>query len=110
VSTRPAKIETTASDEGCAIVTVRGEIDLSNADEIQLRIYHAIANADDVVLDLTPLEFLDSQGLRVVFSLHERITKRGGSFVVIAPGHSPAGHLLALLQAGDVLTVREVRD
>jgi anti-sigma B factor antagonist/stage II sporulation protein AA (anti-sigma F factor antagonist) len=55
-------------------VRIVGEIDLANAAEVQDEINAAVTNdAARVVLDLTELEYLDSAGLRILFTLAERL-------------------------------------
>lgn len=55
-------------------VAVAGEIDLANAARVQRGIYETVTNdVTCVVLDLAALEYLDSAGLRVLFTLAERL-------------------------------------
>ncbi|HVV08519.1 STAS domain-containing protein [Amycolatopsis sp.] len=55
-------------------IAVSGEIDLANATEVQGEINAAIGNeATTVMLDLSKLDYLDSAGLRVVFTLASRL-------------------------------------
>jgi anti-sigma B factor antagonist len=58
-------IESVLADDGTAILTVRGEIDFSNADEISRGIQDAVSDwsPQAVQLDLKDATFIDSTGL-----------------------------------------------
>ncbi|MER5974941.1 MULTISPECIES: STAS domain-containing protein [unclassified Streptomyces] len=56
--------------DGAAVLTVVGEIDMSNAGELD----KAITSVDGpVVVDLTAVEYLDSAGLSVLFRHSDRL-------------------------------------
>jgi anti-sigma B factor antagonist len=57
----------TAEGEPC--LTVRGEIDLSNADEIQRAA--TATEGDRIVLDLAGVTFMDSSGLSMLLRLRD---------------------------------------
>ena len=55
-----------------------GEIDLSNAKELESQIENAVPNtALGMVLDLSELRYLDSSGIRLLLSLAGRLRWRG---------------------------------
>ncbi|MTD59450.1 STAS domain-containing protein [Amycolatopsis pithecellobii] len=70
------------------VVQIVGEIDLANATEVQEQIYAVVGNeAVRVVLDLADVEYLDSAGLRVLFTLAERLRVRQiGLDLIVPPG------------------------
>jgi anti-anti-sigma factor len=52
------------------IVSVRGEVDLATASELEAYVNEAFAAAEgSVVLDLAAMTFIDSSGLRVLVAL-----------------------------------------
>jgi anti-anti-sigma factor len=57
-----------------------------------------------VVLDLEDLKFIDSTGLRVVLSAHERTRQRGQEFAVTR-GSPQVQRLLSITGAGEHLRV-----
>ncbi|GAB3565069.1 STAS domain-containing protein [Amycolatopsis endophytica] len=62
------------ADGGHVLLTVSGEIDLANAQLVQDQIYAAIDNdAVRVSIDLSEVSYLDSSGLRVLFTLAGRL-------------------------------------
>jgi anti-sigma B factor antagonist len=86
-----------STDGDIVIASLRGEIDLSNASELDDTIGRRLTNdVLAVVLDLTGVDYVDSAGIHVIYDLHERLRKRGQDIcVVIAPG-APIGEALRL--------------
>jgi anti-sigma B factor antagonist len=61
------------------VVTVRGEVDLATANELEAAVTSAFEGAPStVVLDLEGLTFIDSSGLRTLVSLSQEAASRGG--------------------------------
>jgi anti-sigma B factor antagonist len=59
-------------------VTVRGEVDLATASDLESFVRSALVEAPDgVVLDLAQLTFIDSSGLRVLVALAKDAESRG---------------------------------
>ena len=73
---------------GVEIVRVSGEIDTSNAHELE-RALQAVA-ASRAVVDLTGLEYLDSAGVRALSRGLSALVARGGVFRAVAPPGSAA--------------------
>ena len=64
--TDPHPLMKTEAENGRVVIHLHGEIDLSNVEALESQIDRAIADAEDVVIDLTAVEFLDSRGLRLL--------------------------------------------
>jgi anti-anti-sigma factor len=77
---------------------VSGEIDLSNADEVQLRLEEAARGARAVTVDLRAVEYMDSRGVRLLHDLSRSLTADGVDLTVVAPADSIAGEILRLTQ------------
>ena len=74
-----------------------GEIDLSNAKELESQIENAVPNtARGMVLDLSELTYLDSSGIRLLLSLAGRLRWRGQELVLAAPPESRCRRVLSL--------------
>lgn len=74
-----------------------GEIDLSNAKELESQIENAVPNtALGMVLDLSKVTYLDSSGIRLLLSLAGRLRWRGQELVLAAPPESRCRHVLSL--------------
>ncbi|MDQ1620343.1 MAG: anti-sigma factor antagonist [Actinomycetota bacterium] len=72
--------------EGCAVVTVGGEVDLGTAN--QLSDYAVTALQDSgpsLVIDLAGVTFMDSTGLKVLLACHRRVLLGGGGLGLVAP-------------------------
>ena len=82
-------------------VTVRGEVDLATAPELEVLVGSALDDAPDgVVLDLAQLTFIDSSGLRVLVALAKDAESRGTSLALRSlPRH--AQRVLELTGLGD---------
>jgi len=79
-------------------VVIVGEVDLSNATELERQIEDARSGASKVWVDLTPVTYLDSRGIRVLVQLARRLKMNGVEFFVVAPLDSIAGGVLGLVQ------------
>ena len=67
----------TVDDDGAdtAYIRLAGEIDMDNASQVQHQILGAISNQHTAVtLDLSGIEYIDSAGLRVLFTLGNRLS------------------------------------
>jgi len=99
-----------ARDGDRAVARVIGEVDLSNAGELDRRLADAVAGAREVVVDVTAVEYLDSQGVRLFHGLAQRLDDAGVDIAFVAPAGSVAGRVLALTRLADVAPVRESLD
>ncbi|MEV6349811.1 STAS domain-containing protein [Actinoplanes sp. NPDC051851] len=80
-------IRTTLSDDGTVTVTVHGEIDFSNADEVAQGIRDAVADwtPPTVRVDLRAASFIDSTGLGALLEGYRAAADTGTVFVVVNP-------------------------
>lgn len=93
---------------GITIATVDGEIDLSNAAELEMAISHAVGNeALGLVVDLVRVDYLDSSGVTLLFNLARRLSRRQQAFVVVVPGEAHVREILSLSGATEALLLRE---
>ncbi|MFN0090423.1 MAG: STAS domain-containing protein [Acidimicrobiales bacterium] len=99
-----ARVEIDRAPDGRVRVVVAGEIDLSNAAEIEERLNDSVRAGEVVLLDLRAVEYLDSQGVRVINDLALRREREGFELSVIAPADSVAGEVLRLADLGELLT------
>jgi anti-anti-sigma factor len=82
------ELDTTDKD-GATVVTVVGEVDLTNADEVQRCVEGTSAAA--VVLDLSALRYLDSSGIRAVERAFRQLRSEGRSLLIVSPAETPSG-------------------
>jgi anti-anti-sigma factor len=70
---------------GCAVMFVRGEIDIVTVEQLERAGTRLLENADGrLVLDLSETTFMDLSGVRATERLSRLASDTGGSFVVIA--------------------------
>lgn len=83
-------IRSTLSDDGTAVVTVLGEIDFSNADEVSRGIRDAIEEwaPPAVHVDLRDATFIDSTGLGALIEGYRAAGDGETRFVVVNPSDS----------------------
>lgn len=91
-----ARVDVRTAGEQVRLV-LSGDIDLSNATEIQGHLSAAIPNdTTHVDLDLTDVSYLDSAGLQIIFSLIGQLRRLQIGLRIVAPPTSPAGHAIAM--------------
>lgn len=69
--------------DGAAVLTVTGEIDMSNAGVFADALTEAVAGAGGsrLVIDLTAVQYLDSAGLAALFAQADHIEVRTGQLL-----------------------------
>lgn len=78
-------------------IRLRGEIDLANAGTVQNQINAAIDNHVNVVrVDLSEVTYLDSAGLRILFTLAGRLRTLQTTFELVVPSGSPVRRAVEL--------------
>jgi anti-anti-sigma factor len=96
--------------EATTVVTVRGEIDVSNGENVQTAILDAV-NLDTrcVVLDLSDVVYFDSVGVRVAFDCEQRLARQSISFGVVRPADSYVRKVLEICGAEQLLATFDDR-
>ena len=80
-----------------ARISLAGEIDMDNARQVEHGILGAISNQlTGVTLDLSGIEYIDSAGLRVLFSLGARLTTLQIGLRLLVPEQSPVRRVIDL--------------
>jgi anti-anti-sigma factor len=84
----PALDFDTTTNGTIAVVTARGELDLSGAAHLEAELERLTDDPDlsAVVLDLRALEFMDSSGLRTVVLADMRAREAGRRFALVRGG------------------------
>ncbi len=105
-----ADVELIARD-GVWIASVRGEIDLSNAD-LTLRTLMDVVDedADGLIVDLSGLDYLDSAGVRLLFKLGRAVSESGGSLRAVVPQDAQIRRVLELADVEQMLVLDETTD
>lgn len=102
-----AEVLSEESEPGRLLVRLDGEVDLENVRRVEKRLAEIITNrAVSVTLDLGGLDYLDSAGLRLLFTLADRLQLLQITLDVVVPLSSPARKAVELSGLGAVVTVR----
>ncbi len=81
------RLDEESLDPSGLILTVSGELDLATAPRLRARLTAAIdAGVNRLVIDLCPLDFLDSIALAVLLRARRHLGDAGAMAVVVAPG------------------------
>ena len=97
-------------NDGVTIVSVRGEIDVSNGDDVQSAILDAVSlRTTCLLLDLTEVVYFDSVGVRLAFEVEHRLSRQGMAFGIIRPPSSYIRKVLELCGAEHVLSMFDDR-
>jgi anti-anti-sigma factor len=71
-------------EDGGAMVTLAGELDIAGVELLEQTIDAARASGRWLTIDLRALEFIDSSGLRVLLGLHNAAVRDGFDYTLIA--------------------------
>jgi anti-anti-sigma factor len=105
-----ADVELIARD-GVWIASVRGEIDLSNADSTLKTLLEVVdEDSDGLIVDLSRLDYLDSAGVRVLFRLGQAVSESGGSLRAVVPQDAHIRRVLELANVEQMLALDETAD
>ena len=69
-----------------AVVEVGGEVDVYTAPRLRDRLNEVVGSGQQhLVVDLGRVDFLDSTGLGVLVGVYRRLSRAGGSLVLVCP-------------------------
>lgn len=78
-------------------ITVTGEMDMDNATGVEHQILDAISNQlTAVTVDLSGLDYIDSAGVRVLFTLGTRLGTLQIALQLLVPSQSPIRRVIDL--------------
>lgn len=75
--------------EGATLIAVSGDLDLSTSAALETRLETRLegfeAARSTIVLDLSDVTFMDSTGLRALWTIRQRVASTGGQTLLRAP-------------------------
>jgi anti-sigma B factor antagonist len=93
------------NEGGATVVAAIGELDLRTSPELEERLDRVFKTGVPlVILDLRGIEFMDSTGLRVLLTAHQRAHDTGKRFGLVR-GAEQVERVLRLTGVRDLLTV-----
>jgi anti-anti-sigma factor len=93
---------------GVRVLRASGELDIAVAPELAARVPELVEGAAGVVLDLGPVTFLDSAGVRLVDRFARECARQDIRFVAVAPPHGRPRRVLEIVGFGPPLVVDEL--
>ena len=87
------------------VITVTGEIDLSNAASVRDAIGALLPDLPQVCVDLTGTEYLDSAGIAMLFLLAERLSYNRQELQLVVPPDAPIRAMIRLTKLDQVIRV-----
>jgi anti-anti-sigma factor len=99
------QIRTTEDGDDRMRISVQGELDIATASELE-RELRASLSGGDVVLDLEPVSFMDSSGLRALL-VASREAREAGRRLLVLPG---TGQVLRVIEMAQVSEHLELAD
>ncbi len=82
--------------DGTMVVTISGEVDISNIDRVAEVIFAQPNTGDGLVVDLSQVRYLDSTAISLLHDVALRLRQRAQRLVVVSPADSPPRHVLEL--------------
>jgi anti-anti-sigma factor len=99
------------SDQGpVTVATLEGEVDVSNAADIERSIVAGARNADALVVDLGALEYLDSAGVALLHRIARTRRDEGRTLVLVVPPGAFARRVLEVTRLDAAVPVVETLD
>ncbi len=102
-----ALLELEPGAPGETVALLSGEVDLSNAAELEAQLVDALRRAERLTLDLTGVEYMDSQGARLLQRLADEHVSGPSSVTLVVATDSFAADLIAMIRLGDLVPVVE---
>lgn len=74
----------TSSRGSWTVVRAEGEIDIASVDTLESEIARVVEDGQTrVAVELSPVSFMDSTGLRALISSHHQLAERGGELALV---------------------------
>jgi anti-sigma B factor antagonist len=93
--------------DGLLLVFLSGEIDLSNSRQLHHELEVAVEGHARVVIDLTEITYLDSQGLRLIKQLSDKVDASGSELQLVAPPGTFARQVFEMARMSDYVQIRD---
>ena len=92
-------VEIEQRDDHVVVARLTGELDISAAERTGKRIAEAVpSSARGLVVDMSGLEFMDSSGVSMLFSLARQVVSHRQQLRVVAPPGRPVSRVLQIVE------------
>jgi anti-anti-sigma factor len=112
VNPTPFEVTVSGLDDGIRMISVRGELDLSTAPDLERPLEEALESEDRTVLiDLSECEFIDSTGIALIVRAWQRLDDgESGRSLVICSYNDQVRRVLEITGLGTSIPVLRTRD
>src|SRR3954454_23835342 len=83
------EVEEEQMPDGTRRLALRGELDMVSAPEVSARLDELAREGVAVRLDLSELAFMDSTGVRVIYTASKALQDNGGRLEIVRPQGEP---------------------
>jgi anti-sigma B factor antagonist len=99
-------------DEGIQVITVRGELDLNTAPELEEPLEETLADAGAaaVVIDLSSCEFIDSSGLALIIQAWRELESEAGAGLALCCASDQVERMLRITGAYEAISIYDSLD
>jgi len=92
-------VEIEQRDDHVVVARLTGELDISAAERTGRKIAEAVpSSARGLVVDMSGLEFMDSSGVSMLFSLARQVGSHRQQLRVVAPPGRPVSRVLQIVE------------
>lgn len=81
----PCSFASTRDYGGCAVLALRGELDVTDAAELSSQLGAVMSARSWVIVDLADLTYIDCSSLRMLMAARERARWEGGDVLLVRP-------------------------
>lgn len=111
----PFEVSSEQPQPGVHIFSIRGELDMNTAPELERQLEQALADPEGAIMvDLSDCEFIDSTGIALIVRAWQRLDRNGGGegqgrFVICCINHQ-VRRLLGITGVESSISMHEDRD
>jgi anti-anti-sigma factor len=114
VSPVPFEVESEKLEDGIRAFTVRGELDMNTAPELEQKLEDALSDSHaSIMLELSECEFIDSTGIALIVRTWQQLDRNGdsgeGRLVLCCINHQ-VRRLLKITGVESSISMHEQRD
>jgi anti-anti-sigma factor len=111
VSPAPFEVQSEELKGGVRAFTVRGELDMNTAPELERKLDEVLSEPDvSIMLDLSACEFIDSTGIALIVRAWQQLDRdQGGRFVLCSINHQ-VQRLLQITGIDSSIPMHQQRD
>ena len=92
-------VEIEQRDDDVVVARLTGELDISGAERTGRRLADSVpSSARGLVVDMSELEFMDSSGVSMLFSLARQVSSHRQQLRVVAPPGRPVSRVLQIVE------------